>query len=251
MPRLGTLYTAMEPRIRRLPRRRPLAVADILKPAFRLERDRRLEISYAPMDWLRPAARVAIVGITPGKGTMVIAYQTAVEGLAAGRSAAAILNEVKSRAAFSGFRRPLITRLEYLGVHRHLGMQSAAELWTPAGERHLHSTSAIRYPTLVDGEDYSGRNPQLTSRPALRSYIRELLAPELAKIPDALVIPLGVGIDAAITLLVDEGRIDPARCLVGFPHPSGRNQSGAPQWEANRSKLKRRVSAWFRAHPAR
>ena len=123
MPRLGTLYTAMEPRMRRLPRRRPLTAADIVKPTFRLECDRRLEIYYAPMDWLRLAARVAIVGITPGKGTMVIAHQTAVEGLAAGRSPAAILNEVKSRAAFSGFRCPLITCLEYLGVHRHLGLQ--------------------------------------------------------------------------------------------------------------------------------
>lgn len=84
----------------------------------------------------------------------------------------------------------------------------------------------------------------------MRRYVCELLAPELARIPDALVIPLGVSVDAAITLVVGEGKIDPARCLVGFPHPSGRNRSGAAQWEANRSKLKRRVSAWFRGHPA-
>jgi hypothetical protein len=96
--------------------------------------------------------------------------------------------------------------LEYLGVHRHLGLQSAAELWTPAGERHLQSTSAIRYPAFVDGEDYGGRNPAVTSSPVLRRYVCELLAPELARIPDALVIPLGVSVDAAITLLVGEGR---------------------------------------------
>ncbi len=152
------------------------------------------------MDWLRPAARLAIVGITPGNGTMVIAHQTAVEGLAAGRSPAAILNEVKSRAVFSGFRHPLITRLEYLGVHRHLGLQSAAELWTPAGERHLQSTSAIRYPAFVDGEDYGGRTPALTSSPVLRRYVCELLAPELARIPDALVIGVWGGTEQNLAL---------------------------------------------------
>lgn len=85
----------------------------------------------------------------------------------------------------------------------------------------------------------------------LRRYIRELLAPELAKLPDALVIPLGVSVDTAVALLVGDGKLDPARCLIGFPHPSGRNQAGAAHWEANRSKLERRVGAWFRAHPAR
>lgn len=251
MPRLGKLYPEMEPRIRRLPRRRPLTAADITKPAFRLESDGRLDIYYAPMDWLRPAARVAIVGITPGSGTMLIAHQTVVDGLVAGQSAATVLNAVKSRAAFSGMRRSLITRLDYLGVARHLGLHSAAELWLPVGERHLHSTSAIRYPAFVDGDDYGGHTPRLTSHPVLRRYVYELLAPELAKIPDALVIPLGVSVDAAIGLLVDSGKIDPARCLVGFPHPSGRNVRGDDQWDASKNKLRRRVSAWFRAHPAR
>ena len=142
--------------------------ADIVNPAFRLESDWRLDIYYAPMD-----------------------------GLGAGQSAATVLNAAKSCAAFSGMRRPLVARLDYLGVARHLGLLSAAELWMPVGERHLHSTSAIRYPAFVDGKDYGGRTPRLTSHPLLRRYVYELLAPELATIPDAFVIPLGVSVEAA------------------------------------------------------
>jgi hypothetical protein len=89
----------MEPKIRRLPARRRLTEADIIKPAFRLDRDGRLEIYYAPLDWVRPTARVAIVGITPSKGTMLIAYQAVSDGLAAGRSAARVLDDVKGSGA--------------------------------------------------------------------------------------------------------------------------------------------------------
>lgn len=85
MPLLGDQFAHYEPRIRRLPRRRPLEDRDLTKPQFLLDREGRLEIYYAPVDWLRPTARSAVVGITPGKDTMRIAYQTVVDGLAARR----------------------------------------------------------------------------------------------------------------------------------------------------------------------
>lgn len=104
MPRLGRLYPAFEAKIRRLPKRRVLTDQDLLDSRFRLEQDGPLEIYYAPMDWLRPAARIAIVGITPGKDTMRIAYQVAVDGLVAGRGAASILNQVKAGGRSSFLR---------------------------------------------------------------------------------------------------------------------------------------------------
>jgi hypothetical protein len=84
VPRLGDLFAAYESKIRGLARRHPITEADVLKPRFRLEHDDRIEIYYAPLDWLRPTARIAIVGITPGKDTMTIAYRTAAHSLAAG-----------------------------------------------------------------------------------------------------------------------------------------------------------------------
>jgi hypothetical protein len=248
VPCLGARFSAYEPAIRRLPRRRPLVDADVLKPRFRLEHDGRLEVYYAPVDWLRPTARIAVVGITPGKDTMRTAYQTAADGLAAGATTAQVLREVKSAAPFSGFRRRLIEWLEYLGVHRHLGLATGSALWTPEGQRYMHSTSAVRYPVLKDGKNYSGRNPDLVRQSILRRYVLDVLAPELAMIPDALVIPLGTAVATATDLLVERGLVDAHRCLSGFPHPSGRNVSGTREWANNKTKLRRTVASWFRRH---
>ncbi len=248
MPRLGELYPTFEPRIRRLPSRRPLTHADVLKPAFRLERDGLLEIYYAPMDWLRPTARLAVVGITPGRDTMLIAYRTTAEGLRAGRGSASVLNEVKSRASFSGFRPQLGQWLDELAVPQHLGLRTAAQLWERNGQGYLHPTSAIRYPVFVGGENYSGSSPKITASQLLTRYVREHLAPELAIIPDALVVPLGVRVGEAMTLLIKEGLIDARRCLIGFPHPSGNNGHRAKQWATNQPALRKQTCAWFKAH---
>ncbi len=75
-----------------------------------IERDERIAIHYAPIDWLRPAARVVIVGITQGKDTMLRAFQTAASGLAANRSARSVLNYAKDNS-FSGFRTQPVTWL--------------------------------------------------------------------------------------------------------------------------------------------
>ena len=88
MPQLGDLFERFEPAIRALPQDRPIGDDDLVGDTFRLE------IYYAPMDWLRPAARIAVVGITPGRSTMLIAYQTAVDGLRSGDAISEILEAV-------------------------------------------------------------------------------------------------------------------------------------------------------------
>ena len=239
----------MEPAIRRLPKRRALRYADVIKPAFRLERDGRLEIYYAPVDWLRPTARLTVVGITPDKDEMLRAFQTVVDGLAVGRRPATVAADVQGAAPFSGFRPLLVEWLDYLGVGRHLGLASADELWAGAGRTYFHPTGAVRYPVFVGDQNHSGTNPRLTRHPLLLHYVDTVLGPELARIPDALVVPLGLRVDDAIARLVQAGKLDGARCLVGFPHPSGSNGVRYRQWAQNRAGLKRMVSAWFRRHP--
>jgi hypothetical protein len=249
MPILGRLFAAYEAKIRRLPRRRPTTESDVITPGFRLDHDDRLAIYYAPVDWLSPTARLAIVGITPGKNTMVVAYQTAADCLAAGYTPAPALRQVKSAAPFSGFRVQLVQWLDYLRVHRHLGLSGSGALWAPEGRKYLHSTSAVRYPVLKHGTNYSGRDPELSRHPILRRYVLDLLATELAKIPEALIVPLGGAAQCATTLLVDERALDPRRCLSGFPHPSGANGNRMRQWAANKDHLRRAVATWFREHP--
>lgn len=83
----------------------------------------------------------------------------------------------------------------------------------------------------------------------LARWLRDELAPELAMLPEALVVPLGRAVDAAIAMLIHEGQVEQARCLVGFPHPSGRNVNRVKQWDMKRRQLCRKALRWFRAHP--
>jgi hypothetical protein len=248
MPRLGDLYPRFEPAMRALGREGVISEQDLLTSRFLLERDDRFAIYYAPLDWLRPTARVAIVGITPGKNTMLRAYRTVASGLATGRAARSVLNDAKDNS-FSGFRPQLVGWLDWLGVARQLGVPSTAAMWTPAARHQLHPTSSIRYPTFERGKNYGGSKAML-KRSLLRRYLIEVLAPELNEVPDALVVPLGINVDAAIRYLASQGAIDAARCLVGFPHPSGNNGGRMKQWDANHVRLKRQVARWFSAHPA-
>jgi hypothetical protein len=244
MPLLGDLFKHYEPQIRRLPRSRPLEDRDLATQQFLLGSEGRFEIYYAPMDWVRPKARIAVVGITPGRDTMRIAYQTLVDGLAAGRAVSRVLDEVKAQASFSGFRSQLVQWLTWLGIPQHLGIPADEDFWESRRQL-IHPTSAVRYPVFVDGKNYSGRSPDLLRHPLLRPYLYEVLAPELAAIPEALVVPLGEKVSDALVLLSSEGIIDLERCLVGFPHPSGQNGHRIRKWNENRAGLRRRAAAWY------
>jgi hypothetical protein len=178
VPLLGDLFARYEPQIRRLPRR--VTHPDLDGGTFRLHRDGKVEIFYAPMDWLRPSARLAIVGITPAKDTMLIAYQTLVDGIAAGRSVPKVLDDVKTQASFSGFRPLLTSWLTWLDVHEHLGVESAEDLWE-RGAKFIQPTSAVRYPVFVNTKNYSGRNPDLVKHPILLGYVREAWHPNLQR----------------------------------------------------------------------
>src|SRR5207249_3765363 len=114
----------------------------------------------------------------------------AVHGFAAGNSVAKVFDDVKSQATFSGFRSLLLSWLDWLRVPNYLGVESAAVLWAKRQEL-VHPTSVIRYPVFVRGKNYSGSSPRITRHPALQRYLREVLAPELARLPEALMVPLG------------------------------------------------------------
>jgi hypothetical protein len=103
----------------------------------------------------------------------------------------------------------------------------------------------VRYPVLT-GEDlgnWSGTRPPI-SEPALSDIVRDVLAAELASIGDALVVPLGVAVEKALCALAADGQLDPARCLFGFPHPSGLNAQGPARYREAQPRLRRQVTIW-------
>lgn len=248
MPAASRRFPEFAPIIGRLPSRRPLTAQDVVVSRLRLEQEGDLEIYYAPMEWVRPWGRLIAVGITPGLSTMVAAFQCARDGMAAGSSRSRLLDDVKRVASFSNARGNLARLLDELRVNRWLGITGCSELWQPEAAALFQPTSAIRYPVLKGGCNYSGHGPKPPASPMLSRWLRDELAPELALLPGALVVPLGRAVDAAVAMLIREGLVDEARCLVGFPHPSGRNVGLAQQWDSERRQLGRKASRWFRAH---
>lgn len=217
-------------------------------PTFRLYSDSSIELFYAPFDFVNTSAKVALVGITPGFQQMEIGYRTARAALVKGETGAEACRQAKAEASFAGpMRRNLISMLADIELHHWLGMSDPAMLF----DRYLsllHTTSAIRYPVFVHGDDYddyTGNVPPLLRHPVLRAIVFEVLCPELAEVPGALLIPLGKAVEECLCALVSAGLLGRERCLLGFPHPGGGNGHRIGQFELSMDRLKTEAAGWF------
>ncbi len=244
--RAQALFARFAPAIAALPGRERLMREELLVPAFELAREGRLAVYYAPFDYVEGRAKVTLVGITPGFRQMEIALRRSRDALLAGDWAAAeIRARVKYEASFAGpIRRNLIAMLDGIGLPAALGIASS---WALYGERRdlLHTSAVVRYPVFVDGADWTGHTPPVRSSPLLREYARGLLPEELRAAGGALIVTLGKCASDAVRVLLDDDALDPARCLIGLPHPSGANGHRKAQYERVREGLSARVAAWF------
>lgn len=181
-----------------------------------------LRIAYAPFDYVNKAARLVIVGITPGETQAVAAIQQAQTALKTGATEAEALSRAKVHASFSGgMRNSLIAMLDAIGVAEHFGLSSTSELFSH-GSNEVHFTSALRYPVFRKGKNYNGA-PDMIRTPLLRQILDTHLVDEARQLPDALWLPLGPKADAALAYIRDQGHLSAGRILSGLPHPSGAN----------------------------
>jgi len=194
--------------------------ARLLLASSNIKSGRRFDIAYAPFEHVNRHAKIVIVGITPGKQQMQAALLSARNALRSGLSHEDALAVAKVHASFAGpMRTNLVNMLDALGVHELLGIRSTSTLWSQ--DSHLaHFTSAIRYPTFNNGENYTGRTPELDKVPFLLSAAETWLAPELSVFQDAVIVPMG-GIVERVVKGIDGFGSD--RVLSGFPHASGAN----------------------------
>ena len=88
--------------------------------------------------------------------------------------------------------------------------------------------------------NYTGHSPSADRSQLLKRIVRTKLAPELATTADALIVPMGTAVSGLLESLAD---VDPARCLIGFPHPSGANGHAASQFAARRDALRLKVAS--------
>ncbi|MGZ9817738.1 hypothetical protein ACXM0N_17825 [Peribacillus simplex] len=97
---------------------------------FLLERDenKKLEIYYAPFDYVNERAKVVIVGITPGLHQMKKSYSTVINARGHLHSDEEILHEVKKNSSFEGtMRKNLVQMLDELGLHTYLNISSTLD----------------------------------------------------------------------------------------------------------------------------
>jgi hypothetical protein len=226
----------------------PLGPAQLLVPKFLLEAEGNLQTYWIPFERLNPTARVAIVGLTPGWQQMTEAFAAARDALTAGMTdERLIMDYIEQQAGFVGsMRTNMVRMLDAIGMSDALGLQSCAELFADQ-EGLVHGTSALRYPVFVRGENYGGQGPSVQRSPMLTRYVRQQLAPELAAVPDALVLPLGKAVEGCLRMLVADGQLDEVRCLFGFPHPSGGNGHRVAQFGRNHVMLHTQIAEWATA----
>ena len=120
------------------------------------------------------------------------------------------------------------------------GLDTSEELLRE-GSRQLHSTSALRYPVLIEGSNYRG-SPKIGRSPLLTEIVSINLPYELKQLPNALIVPLGKAVEGALALI---GFGESPRLLKGFPHPSGANGHRTKQFKAEYQRLRSAVRAWY------
>jgi hypothetical protein len=218
---MPALFTQLRDTIANLNPASPLAATTIQQLV--LHTTGTITTVYAPFDHLPTTARLAIVGITPGRVQAENALRAAYVALQSGKSEAEASRLAKLTASFSGTqtRNNLVAMLDAVGLAHSFAISTCAELFNPGGEQ-VHFTSALRYPVFVDGKNYNG-SPDMVRTPVLRRMIETYLAEEISALPDALWLPLGPKPTAALQHLVRLGALSESRLLDGMPHPSGLN----------------------------
>lgn len=193
------------------------------KQTMVMERAERLSVCYAAFEHINRAAKVVLVGLTPGEQQALRANEAVAEQLFAGASDQEALKTAKVFASFSGpMRANLLALLDSIGLPEKVGIQSTNQLFGEHSDL-CHFTSALRYPVFVDNKNYSG-SPSILKHPLLRKMVDDHLAKELKLIGGkAWYIPLGRESAQALGYLSAKGVIPEARILDGLPHPSGAN----------------------------
>lgn len=208
---------------------------------FHLFDDCGLRVYYVPFHHLNPAARVALVGLTPGWTQMEEAFRAAKQGELRGLADNDLFHHIDRTGSFSGpLRANLVSMLDGIGLPKHLGISTCGELFDTASML-VHFTSVVSAPIFKRGDNYGGTSPFLLNVPKLVDWVSTHFATELRAIPNALIIPLGKVADQVIEFLVQRGHVDAQRCLIGFPHPSGQNGHRKVLYERGRSHWREQI----------
>ena len=195
---------------------------------FLLEKEKNIEIYYAPFDYINSKAKIVIVGITPGLQQMLQSYEVINQGKS--------LKEVKDLSSFKGsMRTGLIKYLDELKINDILKIKSCESLFNK-NSKYLHTTSLVKYPVFDKGKNYSGAN--ILKKKILLDFIEKNFLEELKTLKKSIIIPLGNTVSSTIEYLNNKYDLKLACFLKGFPHPSGANARKNIQFKENKRNMK-------------
>jgi len=176
--------------------------------AFIIARRGTLFQYWCPAEHIPPSARIAIVGITPGRVQATTIFRAFRTSLLEGHEIPDALRDAKIAGSFSGpMRVNLVRMLDFIDLPKKLGVATCASLFEPENEL-AHFTSALRYPVFVGGKNYNGSPPMLQVD-FLRQSIETYLAEEVRALTHAIWLPLGPKPMVALKHLASRGVIDP------------------------------------------
>jgi len=195
---------------------------------FLLEKEKNIEIYYAPFDYINSKAKIVIVGITPGLQQMLQSYEVINRGKS--------LKEVKDLSSFKGsMRTGLIKYLDELKINDILKIKSCESLFNK-DSKYLHTTSLVKYPVFDKGKNYSGTS--ILKKKILLDFIEKNFLEELKTLKKSIIIPLGNTVSSTIEYLNNKYKLKLSCFLKGFPHPSGANARKNIQFKENKRNMK-------------
>ncbi|MYL44080.1 hypothetical protein GLV94_00335 [Virgibacillus halodenitrificans] len=239
---MSELFNQFLPKIKNLPCDRILNKSDILNEAFLLQEEKKLKMYYSPHnEYVNTAAKIVIVGITPGWQQTKTAYESVINNLSY-LSNADLLRKAKIAASFSGtMRNNLIQMLDESGVADVLNINHASTLFSTNRDI-IHTTSIIKYPVFYKDKNYTGHQPRIDQSEVLKHYVYTVFPEELNLIREAaLVIPLGKSVENTIHSIIFDSK---HTLLSGFPHPSGANGHRKKQFVDQKEQLISTIKNW-------
>ena len=199
----------------------------VINKKFLIDKDKNIEIYYAPFDYINTKAKIMIVGITPGLQQMLQSYEVINKG--------GSIKKVKDLSSFKGsMRTALIKYLDELKINKILKIKSSESLFDK-DNKYLHTTSLVKYPVFDKGKNYSGANIQ--KKEILMNFIEQNFLKELKQLKKTIIVPLGNNVSSTIEYLENKYNLNLTCFLKGFPHPSGANARKNIQFRENKSSM--------------
>jgi hypothetical protein len=206
---------------------------------------KQVEIYYAPFEYVNLEAQIVIVGITPGLHQMKKSHSTARSFKGQAVCNEEILHEVKKQSSFEGtMRRNLVSMLDELNLHKHLGISTCLELFGSANHL-VHTTSVLVYPVFYRGKNFNGSTPNILKTELLHDLLLYGFARDIGRINNPLMIPLGVNVTKVLDYLASTNIINSGYILKGFPHPSGGNGHRHRQFAENKEEMSQMLANYF------